>query len=241
MPETTHSIERLPDRLHEPVRAYAQWVQQTLRTDVAALVFYGLVVGDELDLSAQPARNVLVLEKVNLDVLWKLGEHGTRHAKAGIAAPVVMTPEYINRSLDTFPLELLEIQQQHVLIFGKDLFSDLTFVDAHLRMQCERELKVALLTMHDALLSTGGRDRLLHPVVANVAEGLVRIIRGIAWLKGIREPHPTLETVAAVEEAFARKLPGIHSALDRTQRHDWPAFKTLYDDVHTLGTLVDAL
>jgi len=31
-----------------------------------------------------------------------------------------MTPDHIRRSLDTFPLEMLEIQQQNALLFGKD-------------------------------------------------------------------------------------------------------------------------
>ncbi len=234
------NLEGLPERLREPARTYARTVQQVAGKDAAALAFYGLVLGGAVDLSTQPARNVLVLETINLETLRSLGSQASRHARTGIAAPVVMTPEYIARSRDTFPLELLQIQQQNVLVFGKDFFSELTFEDAHVRMQCERELKTALLAMHHGLLATAGRDRWLHEAVANVAEGLVRILRGISWLKGIRDARPAADVLTEVEQAVGRKLPGIRAALDPTQRHDWGAFQLLYDDVAGLGTLIDA-
>ncbi|HOA72093.1 MAG TPA: hypothetical protein PLQ89_02665 [Phycisphaerae bacterium] len=242
MPPTANviNVDALPERMREPARVYAGAIQEIARDNAVALAFYGLVVGGGFDPSAQPARNVLVLEKIDLEMLRILGQHGSRMAKSGIAAPVVMTPEYIARSLDTFPLELLEIQQQHVLVFGKDYFNDLTFDPAHVRTKCERELKTALLAMHDGLLSTSGRDRLLHDVVADVAEGLMRILRGIAWLEGEREARPTADTVARIETVTGRKLAGVRAALDPTQRHDWGTFQLLYDDVTALGNWIDA-
>jgi hypothetical protein len=234
------NLERLPVLLRDAVRAYAQTVQQVAGEHAEALVFYGLVIHGAVDLSTQPARNVLVLNHIDLEVLRSLGRDASRHARSGIASPVVMTPDYIARSRDTFPLELIQIQQQHVLVFGKDFFTGLSFQDAHVRMQCERELKTALLAMHEGLLATAGRERWLHEEVADVAEGLVRILRGISWLKDIREPKPVTELLSEVENAVGRKLAGIRAGLDPTQRHDWRAFQVLYDDVAALGAWVDA-
>lgn len=239
MTETTINVERLPERLRPSVQAYAETIRQTAGADAAALVFHGLVVGGTFDPSTQPARNALVLHKIDLEMLRRLGAKGSRHARAGIAAPVIMTPDYISRSLDTFPLELLEIQQQQVLVFGKDYFGELSFQATHMRMQCERELKTALLAMQDGLLGTAGRERLVHGLAADAAEGLVRVLRGILWLKGIREARSTADTLVEVEKVVEQKLPGLLAALNPSHRHDWNTYQALYDDVARLGQLVD--
>ena len=67
--------------------------------------------------------------------------------KAKIAAPLIMTQDYIQNSLDSFPLEFLEIQQHHLCLFGQDSFAELSFYQPHLRLQCERELKSMLIGM----------------------------------------------------------------------------------------------
>ncbi len=239
MAETIGKIEGLPSALREPAQRYADLVRAMAGGNATALAFYGMAVADDGVPTRQAARSVLVVQRVELDLLRKLGDQGARLGKAGIAAPLVMTPEYIANSCDTFPLELLEIQQHHVMIFGEDCFRELTFAGEHLRMQCERELKAALMGMHQGLLRAAGRDRWLHPLTLDAAEGLLRVLRGILWLRGIREARRSADTVREVENAVGRKLPGINAALDVSQTHGWDTFRLLYDDVAALGSFVD--
>ena len=67
-----------------------------------------------------------------------------------------MTPAYLSGSVDSFPLELLEIQQRRAVLWGDDYFADLKLDQADVRLQCERELKRILLGMRQGLLASGG-------------------------------------------------------------------------------------
>jgi hypothetical protein len=240
MPDTVANLDRLPEPLRKPAGVYAPMVRQIAGADAVALAFYGLAVTGRFDPTRQPARNVLVLEKVDLNVLRRISEQGSKLARTGIAAPVVMTPAYIQASQDTFPLELMEIQQQQVLLFGRDCFAELAFQDEHVRMQCERELKAALIGMHRGVLASAGRDRAIHPLAMDAVEGLVRVLRGILWLRGTREAMPADQMVGAVEQAVARELPAVRHALSTSAQQGWDAFQQLYHDVNVLGEIVDA-
>lgn len=240
MAETLSNMDRLPEVLRKPAEVYSGMIRQLAGTDALALVFYGLAVSGPFDAAGQQARNVLVLAQSNLDLLRQIAAHGAKMSRSGIAAPVVMTPTFIQESCDTFPLELLEIQQQHVLIFGEDHFAGLSLKDEHIRMQCERELKAALVGLQRGVLTSAGEKRLMHAVATDAAEGLARVLRGILWLRGEREPRPAGQVVGDVEQAVGRKLPGIAMALNASLRHGWETLLAIHDDITALGEIIDA-
>jgi hypothetical protein len=197
------------------------------------------VVAGYFDPQRHTVRNVLVLKRVDLDMLQALSRHGAKLGKNHIAAPLVMTASYIRDSLDAFPLEFLEVQQQHVTLFGPDAFADLAFEEGDVRLQCERELKVILIGLRQGLLASMGNERALGELEVDAAAGLLRTLRGMLWLKGQREAKPAGEVVAAVETLTGRRLDGLRTALDPTAERGWPVFELLYRDVAELGALVD--
>jgi hypothetical protein len=51
-----------------------------------------------------------------------------------VATPLFMTPEYIATSLNTFPLELLNIKQDYRVVWGKDLLAKVKIRQRQLRL-----------------------------------------------------------------------------------------------------------
>jgi len=240
MPVALAGLERIPESMREPVERYAGLIRELAGEKALALTLYGAVTAGAFEPAIHTVRNALVLESVDLDMLRRLSEHGAKLGKARISAPLIMTPEYIKASLDTFPLEMIEIHQQHVTLFGKDYFEDVTFEPAHIRLQCERELKTILIGMRQGLLAAAGRQRLVSELEIDISEGLVRTLRGLLWLKDDKEPRRATQVVAAVEKVIEKPLPGVRAALERGGEHGWDQFRNLYADVEALGGMVDA-
>lgn len=238
--EDLRHLDQVPEQMREPIERYAQHVRSVAGANVLSATLFGAVAAGTFDPGLHTVRNVVVLQTVDLAVLRRLAQEGARWGKARIHAPLVMTPDYIKASVDTFPLELIEIQQRHLVLFGPDYFAGLTFEDAHVRHQCERELKTMLIGMRQALLASGGRDKALADVERNVADQLMRTLRGLLWLHGQKAPTPAPRVVAEIERALSKELPGIRSAIDERGRHGWQEFTTLYEEVDALRTVIDA-
>jgi hypothetical protein len=232
--------ERVYAAMREPLRDYVRLVRDVFGKEAQSLTLFGPVVTGGFDPATQTARSALVLERVAMPTLRRLAEHGARLGKVGIAAPLVMTPKYIGASLDSFPLELIEIQQQGAVVFGDDPFAGLTFEDAHVRLQCERELKRALLSLRQGLLATAGRERHVAALEREAADQLLRTLHGLLWLKGRRAFVPTAGVVNETEAITERKLPGLRAALDSSTGAGWKQFDNLYADVEALMEFVDA-
>ena len=237
MAEESVRLDRVTEAMREPIRAYATLVRELAGPRAKGLTLFGAIAAGSFDPSRHTVRNVLVLDTVELAMLRRLSEHGTRLGKARISAPLVMTPEYVKASLDTFPLELIEIHQMHLTILGEDFFTDLSFDAGHVRLQCERELKTILIGLRQGLLAAAGRGKLISALEMDVGDGLTRTLRGLLWLKGERQARPAGEVVANIEKMIEHKLPGLRRALDLSAEHGWDDFQALYRDVELLGEI----
>lgn len=230
----------VPQEMRSAIEEYAGLLVELGGENVKGLTLYGAVAAGVFDRERQSAANVLMLERMDLALLRRFAEYGPRFGSAGIAAPLIMTPAYLDASHDTFPLELLEIHQNHVTVLGDDHFAELTLADADLRLQCERELKTMLIHMRQGLLAAAGRERELVATIRDVAGGLVRTMRGMLWLQHDREARPAAQVIERMEATSGRALHGVRQVGEAGAALNWAAFEALYRDVEALGEVADA-
>ncbi len=233
-------LDRVAEAMRPPITRYAALLRELASDNAQSLTLFGTIAASTFDAARHTVRNVLVLDRIDLDMLRRLAEHGAKLGKGRISAPLIMTDAYIGASLDTFPLELIEIQQMHVTIFGDDPFTDLAFQNEHVRLQCERESKSLLIGLRQGLLAAAGRDKVLAAVEADIGAALIRTMRGMLWLKGNKDAKSASDVVGEVEKMADRKLPGIRASLDVAGEHSWPQFESLYRDVEALAEIANA-
>lgn len=239
MGEQVASSSRIAESMRRPIQDYSDLIKQHAGNRAQSLTLFGAIISDSFDPSRHTARSVLVLDAVDLALLRKIALQGAKLGKARISAPLVMTPKYIKSSLDTFPVELIEISQHHLTLFGEDCFADLSFDNSHIRLQCERELKTILIGLRQGLLAAAGREKFISAVETDIGEALMRTLRGMLWLKGIKEAKPAAEVLSEVEKIADRKLSGVRNALDTSAHHGWEEFERLYRDVEALGEIAN--
>jgi hypothetical protein len=219
---------------------FATLVRSLAGKGARSLTLFGAIARGSFDPTRQTARSVLVADAVDLAFLRRLADHGAKLGKQSIAAPLVMTEAYIKTSCDTFPLEFIEIQQNHLVVFGDDFFADLEFKESDVRHQCERDLKMLAMSLRQGLLAAAGREKVLADLETSVGEGLLRTLRGMLWIRDRREAQAAVAVLDEIENLTSRKLPGIRGAINPTAVHGWSEFSALYADVEALGGVVDA-
>jgi hypothetical protein len=133
----------------------------------------------------RPIHQVMVFTQDDLDLIGRLGALGPGAVKLGLAAPLLISTSLIRSSLDTFPLEWLEISTSHALLLGRDPFQDLSFAREHVRLQCERECAVLCISLRQRLLR--GPMGMDQPLV-DLAEHALRVLGGMLYLEHQRCP-----------------------------------------------------
>jgi len=241
MNETYEVLSRLSEPLRAPVGDYVATLRKLAGSHILAMEILGDAAVGSFAAERERVQSAVIFDTISLDVLRQIGLEGSRLSAQHIAAPLVFTPGYLAHSCDAFPLEFIEIQQRHLTIFGQDYFTPLVFKDADVRLQCERELKVISIGLHQGLLSSGGHEKQLNEIIVRLTEHFLRTLRGLLWLKGVRESRSPDQVVQEIEKLADRTLPGLWSALGKPNGTAWQRYCKLYADVQVLESFVHAL
>lgn len=235
------SASQVVELMRPACEQYVSMMQDLAGDNLSGLTAYGTVLDADFDAARMAASSVLVLERIDLTLLRRLAEHGANLGRKHITAPVVMTPDYITGSLDTFPLELLEIHQRHATLAGRDHFADLEFQPEHMRLQCEREFKRILIRLRQGLLAAAGRELAIEELEIDIGQHILRTVRGLLWLKGNAAYASRDAVVSECERLVGESLAGIRGALELYGEHGMRQFDDLYHDVERLARVADEL
>ena len=168
-----------------------------------SVILYGSAAGEDYRPGKSDLNFLIVLSEEAIDHLDKALETVSRWRKKGVATPLFMTKPYIASSLDSYPLEFLNMQKMHVLVYGDDVLKDISFEPCHLRLQCEREIKGKLLLLRERFLETEGKARRVQELIEESITAFISIFGGLLYLKGVDIPPSRREIV----EALAREIP----------------------------------
>ena len=119
-----------------------------------------------------------------------------------ITVPLFLTQDYIKRSLDTYPLEFMEMASSYHVVFGEDMFKGLSFDRADVRSECEREVKGKLLHLRAEYLNLHGNTRGLIDLVQRSLNTFRLLFSGALYLKGQEIPAKTEDILEVVCEAY---------------------------------------
>jgi hypothetical protein len=156
----------------------------------------------------------------------------------------------IERGLEFFPLELLELRDRHQVLFGSDAFLDVFDVkEPHVRLELGEQLHGKVMHLMAAYLEAGDSGRRLRRLLLDSLPGFVPMLRGLLLLRGgPSEPRPAdpLELTLAVEQRLGVMLPAFRrienvrrgqERLERTQLE--PLFDTYLEDARRLEALTE--
>ncbi len=192
--------------------------------------------------------SVVVLHSMDLRFLSFLAPLGKKYGKKRIAAPLVMTPEYIASSLDAFPIEFLDFKLIHKTVFGEDILRGLEIDGKNLRLQCEREVKIKLINVRQGYISSLGKKTPLEEALVRSITGSMALFRAIIVLLGKEPPVPRTEVITRLGAATGldtdifQKLLMLKTGLIKPKEHELHTlFERYYLALESTGKIIDAL
>jgi len=242
------SLQALPAVVAEALRPFATAVIERLGGKLQSISVVGSALTEDFVPGRSDINCVLVLDQdplAAIDVLVSM----TKLMKRGrLAPPLLMTPEYIERSRDVFGIELLDFQLTHRTIYGPDPFVELPFEKHHVRLQCERELKATLIRLRQGYVASGGNRRLIQDLLVATTKTLGPLLRAVLWLKNLDRPQqnqPTFTQAGKELDLDSGALITVagwrYRKIRLSQQQIRSAFDATYSFVEKLAELVDKL
>jgi hypothetical protein len=208
----------------------------------------GSALTQDFDPKISDINSVVVLHKMDLKFLEFLAPLGKKYGKKRIAAPLIMTPEYIENSLDVFPLEFFNIKMLHHTVWGEDIFQFLEIYQSDLRRQCEQELKVKLIGLRQGYISAAGDQKILARGFAESFAGYMPLFKSIILLLGKEPPNNNDGILSVLEEVSGVRTDVFKIVLNQKKKKTKPSieqlnmvFEDYYAAIEKLGEVTDAI
>jgi hypothetical protein len=179
----------------------------------------------------------LVLKQRSHQLLRTIAGYGSKMGRLKLNAPLLMTPQYIQQSLDVFGVEFLDFQLNHSVITGPDPFADLVIEKENIRLQCERQLKSALITLRQSYIKSMGRPKIIGRLLFQAIAELVVLLRAMLWLTDNQRPSQATPTLKAAAEKFdfdADKIAPLLQAKLQHRRLTAEQIETIFEDAYQI-------
>lgn len=160
----------------------------------------------------------------------------------GVAVPLLLSPDELQRTIDVFPLEYAAITADYAVVRGIDAFKGMAIRVEDVRRAVEGLAKSHLIHLREGFLESHGETTRIGRLITASAAPLRALLMHIARLPD--NGSGTLEKAALSDEslaALAEQKMGISASLIRTVLASSSAgHSSITDPSHLLGAYIDA-
>ena len=243
-----NNISLLREDIQAPVRFLFTRLHEDLGDDLLSLCVVGSALTSDFHPQYSDINTVLVVRRRSHQLLQRLAGYGKSMGKRKLRAPLLMTPEYIQQSLDVFGVEFLDFQLNHTLVYGSDPLNELSFRKQDIRLQCERQFKAALIRLRQGYISALGRPKIIAGLLLECVSELTVLLRALLWLMDTDRPREALATLEIAAEKFEFDSQKISPMMNLKQQHIRPQadqvetlFQNMYQVIDHLARKVDQI
>jgi predicted nucleotidyltransferase len=195
-------MAEIPETVRETLRSYLAQVQKLFGDALEAVILYGSAAGGEYLPGKSNINLLILLAKQDTELLKQYAALHKRWQKEQIVVPLFLTQAELKSSLELFPLEYLEIQDQHVLLAGRDPFPEFRIDLKNLRTQCEQELRGNLLRLRQRFVEGGAGTEAITILLPLSLTALMPCLRGLLRAKERPVERSADGVLRAVEKEF---------------------------------------
>ena len=226
-------MAKIPKDPKEIFDAFTKDYQGIYGGALVSILLYGSAASGNYIPKKSDINFLIVLTDEGINQLKKSFKTVEKWYKRKVSIPLFLTKSYISTSLDSFPIEFLNMQKSYQLVFGEDVFKELSFNRDHLRLQCERELKGKLLQLRQVYLESRGKTKNLKYIIRNSLTAFISIFQALLYLKDKEIPADrkkiislTSQEMGIDEQIFLNLL----KVKEGTVKLSAEALNTLFED-----------
>lgn len=248
---TPIDMSGIPDKAIPAFRPFAEELVARYAERLASISVTGSCLTGDFIPGISDINSMIEFTRTDLPELEILASMGRKYRRKGIKSPLIMTGDYIRRSLDVFPVEFLDMKLFHRTVYGEDPLHGLVIEKAPLRMQCERDLKGKLINLQRGFIACEGGHKEVRALLMEAFPGFFPLLRALLYIVHIPKEPPAHKADVLTEAESVLNIPlgGLRDVLTLKTGgkipHDRAAITLLFKEIlritHDLCLAVDAL
>ena len=133
------NTEKLPPEVQDKFIPYLKLMSDIHKSHLISVFIYDPATGKNYIPKISDINSVFVFKGLAFSSLTDSLKEVSKGISKRIAAPLFLTKEHIETSLDVFPIEFFDMKENYILLYGADVLSDLTLNENFLALQAQLE------------------------------------------------------------------------------------------------------
>jgi predicted nucleotidyltransferase len=188
-------MSKIPTRPQDVFESLVGDYQKAFGSDLLSVILYGSGARGEYVPKKSDLNFMIVLTENGINRLSKAIPLVSKWHKQRVSTPLFLKLDSIASSLDTFPIEFLNIKAAYTVVYGDDCLKNLAFDKHYVRLQCEREIKGKLVQLRKFFLETAGNWRKTEALISASLPAFFSLFQAIVLLK---DKKPVAERQALI-------------------------------------------
>lgn len=195
-------MAKIPSSPEEIMQEFAGDVKNIFGDELVAVILFG-----------SGAAGTYVPKKSDINFLIVLSESGivklshgfslmNKWRKRNVAVPLLLTREYIENSLDSFPIEFFNMKKHYQVVYGRDVLENLSIPKENLRLELEEQIKGKLLHLRADFLATMGKREELNNLIAITLPTFASLFTALLAIKDVEPPSEREDIFARTAETY---------------------------------------
>jgi len=196
------NTEKLPPEVQNKFIPYLKLMSDIHKDHLISVFIYGSAAGKNYIPKISDINSVFVFKDLAFASLTDSLKTVSKGISKRIAAPLFLTKEHIETSLDVFPIEFLDMKENYCLLYGTDVLSALTIKEEHIRLFCEQQIKGKLIRIRQAYLEVGLKKKGMEALLKESLNSLIPVFRNLIRLKDKKPPIEKSEIIKQLCQEF---------------------------------------
>lgn len=163
---------------------FVENLKNVYKENLKSIILYGSAARGEYVDKYSDYNILVVLLNLNFEELSKISKIANKWVQHNNPVPLVLTVEQINESLDVFPIEFLDIKDNHKILYGEDIFTELQINTENLRLECEHELRGKFLKLRQMFILTDGNHDKIKELIIHSSSTFFVLFKAVLRLFG---------------------------------------------------------
>jgi len=161
------------------IEEYLEKLLTIYNEDIASIYLYGSAVGSDFSPNSSNINLLVIFKKLKFPDLNKGLKLISQGISKKITAPLFLTLDYIPVFQDMFPVEFLEMKENHLCLYGEDVLSTLQISNKYLNLFCKKEIMGKLIRLRQAYLEIGLRKKGIDVLMKKSLYSLIPVFRNL--------------------------------------------------------------
>jgi hypothetical protein len=186
----------------------AKWTTEKMLAELRAhlgdqlvsAVLYGSAAAGDHSGKRSDINLLVVVRELQVPQLRLLSKALVPWVKQGHSEPLLLAEGSLAEMTDVFPLEILDMQENHRPLYGPDPLQGLAVKTEDLRMELEHELRGKLMRLKARFALTEARPGLVEKLMVDSLSTFLVLLKGVLRLRGEKPPARKMEALRKLRE-----------------------------------------